>query len=260
MIYIVDVDLTNNLQRYIFDKLNIEYKLYEPSYAELDELINSLDYKGILFGLGFREYLEDRYKQEFLQYKGIDLIYKKENDILINNCLYNGLRLFFERKNINLDNKTTLILGSSYTSRVVYEVIKDKFSSTVYIASITEEINKKLRPGDIRIKKVEIANLENVDFIVNTTELGNLNQENYCLLDGQNEITSKKVLDMVYYPVKTPFIRKYENRGSAVYLGLEVLVYQTIDAICKLTNNNSYLGKINEVCKYMSNILEKNKK
>ncbi|WP_068267690.1 Rossmann-fold NAD(P)-binding domain-containing protein [Caviibacter abscessus] len=258
MIYIVDVDLTNNIQKYIFDKLNIDYKLYEPSYSELDDLINSDNYTGILFGLGFREYLENKYKQEFQKNKGIDLIYKKNDNITFYNSLYEGLSRFFDDMNVNLNNKTTVILGSSYTSRVVYEVIKDKFLSTVYIASITKEVNKKLRPGDIRIKKVEIMNLEKVDFIINTTELGNINQENYCLLDNEKEVPSREVLDMVYYPVKTTFIRKYENKGSKIYSGLNVIIYQTLYAICKITNKYEYFEKFDEVYDYLYKLLDTN--
>ena len=61
MIYILDVDTSFNMQKHIFDILDIDYRLLEISYSSLDEFINSETYNAILFGTSYRTYLKNKY-------------------------------------------------------------------------------------------------------------------------------------------------------------------------------------------------------
>ena len=231
MIYILDVDTSFNMQKHIFDILDIDYKLLEISYSSLDEFINSETYNAILFGTSYRTYLKNKYNTEYKNNNGIDLLIKDDNNLIFDNSLYKGIEKLFFNKNFDLNDKSVLLLGSSYTSNIVYEAIKNNYNPKVYIASITEEKIDRLRAGDIRIKKVEIGNIDRVNLIINTTELGNQYQEDY----------------LVEFPVKTAFIRKYENIGASSYDGLLILIYQTIYAISKIKNDYSYFDKIDEI-------------
>ena len=247
MIYILDVDTSFNMQKHIFDILDIDYKLLEISYSSLDEFINSKTYNAILFGTSYRTYLKNKYNTEYKNNNGIDLLIKDDNNLIFDNSLYKGIENLFFNKNFDLNDKSVLLLGSSYTSNIVYEAIKNNYNPKVYIASITEEKIDRLRAGDIRIKKVEIGNIDRVNLIINTTELGNQYQEDYLMLVEDEVPLADTVMDLVEFPVKTAFIRKYENIGASSYDGLLILIYQTIYAISKIKNDYSYFDKIDEI-------------
>ena len=248
MIYILDFDTSFNIKKHIFDILNVDYKLLEISYHSLEDFINSQDDSAILFGTSYRSYLKKIYNTEYKNNKGIDLLIKNNNNLIFDNSLYKGIERIFLNKHFDLTaNKSVLLLGSSYTSNIVYEVIKNNYNPKVYIASITEEKIDKLRAGDIIIKKIEIGNIDKVNLIINTTELGNQYQEDYLMLVGDKVPLADTVMDLVEFPIKTAFIRKYENIGARSYDGLIILIYQTIYAISKIKNNYSYFDKIDEI-------------
>ncbi|WP_067142629.1 Rossmann-fold NAD(P)-binding domain-containing protein [Oceanivirga salmonicida] len=207
MIYIVEQYPSFDILEKFLKEKSLKYTKLNISIDELNELIESKKYRAI--------FISSEYENMS------NFIYIKDGEIIKENLLYNAFSNFLEKNNIDMNDKRVLLLGSSENSRMVYKVLKDKYNLTVFIASITEE-PMNLGVGDRRIKKVEITNMKSADFIINTTHLGMENAENTCMLENNNVIKCKNVIDLIFKPEKTSLLLKYEIKGAKIYNGLEI--------------------------------------
>lgn len=250
MIYILDiVELENNKKdiiEKILDILNIEYKKLYICQDKLEQFISSKEYGAVFLSLAYSETLKKIFKKDFSKYEGIDYIINDNDNIKVYSLLYKAFKNLIINKNIDFNNKTILILGSSKESKTIYEAIKNISNPTIYIASITEEVDNKLRAGDRKIRKIEISNLNYVDCIINTTELGNNGNINSSMLDDKNLLDSKMAIDLIYSPSKTKLLRYYEMNNAVVYSGLLIKIYEIIYALSKYYKKDMY-DKVDEI-------------
>ena len=247
MIYIAGLNLEYDNISKILNLLNIEYTKTEKNTEEIETFLKEDEYDAVFLSLSYDNLLKDMYNKDYRKYDGIDFRYKNENIYINDNTLLKGFTQFLKYENIDLSKKTVLLLGSSKESKVVYKAIKDLYDATVYVASITEETNYKLRAGDRKIKKVEMYNLSYCDYIINTTELGNINSLNSTMLDSKNEIEASNVIDLISNPHKTLLLRQYEIKGANIYSGLRILVYQVLYALSVIYKNEEYMKRVDEI-------------
>ena len=62
----------------------------------------------------------------------------------------------------------------------------------------------------------------NFDLVINTTSIG-LKNEN---LNLDLNVTNKMFFDLIYNPIKTPFLEKAEKKGNRTENGLMMFIYQ----------------------------------
>lgn len=232
MIYIINNSIEHDLIKQILQYLNIEYCYLNYDLYEVEQLINSKEYKGIFLPFSYDTYFQNNFKKMYNKaYNCVDYISNENNKLLIKNSIYEGFKNFVLNENLNLESKTVLILGSSKQAISVYNAIKDVSNPVVYISTITDELDTKLRVGDRKIRKIEIKNLLKSNYIINTTELGNLKAINTSMLENQNIIPSNYAIDLLCMPLKTSFLKKYEIQNSIIYNGLYLLIYRVLSVI-----------------------------
>jgi len=145
-------------------------------------------------------------------------------------------------KKINLEGKTSLILGAGGAARAVGYSLGNLKCSDVLILNKTISRGEKLA-FDLRalFPKTKFTALEkfgkskSVSFVINATPLGmknygSLSEAEIFFADVFQEITSKNVFvfDLIYTPKETPFLKMAEKRGFSIVGGLDMLVYQAL--------------------------------
>lgn len=228
MIYIVSKERKFKILETILKSKNKQYEYLNINEKEFKDLVYSKNYGAIFVSTEYQDYLEEKK----------DLIYIEKDEIKFVDLLYLGFIKFLERNNIDMESKRVLLLGSNKKARSIYRALKDKFNNvTVFIATISEDL-MDLEAKDRRIKKVEIKNMGQADFIINTTTLGNYGEENSSMLENENLIKSSNVIDLIYEPVETSLLLKYKVAGSKIYNGLEIEKTKYYEAIKIIDEKN----------------------
>ena len=143
-------------------------------------------------------------------------------------------------KNLNLANKTSIILGSGGAARSVIQGLKDlKLSKITIISRNINSLNELVANfrKDIEIEGLlnidkEINNLiEETDLIVNTTPVGMSKTINKDLMPfGQgfwNNIKSNTIVyDLIYNPAPTRLLKFCEQKGCMTIDGTQMLIAQ----------------------------------
>lgn len=252
MIYIYEYELYNSIIPCILKELGIEYNINESDNEELVNLINSKDFEAIFLSDYYSCVLENLDYKKYKQNLFLDFIYQKDNEIIFENLEYLAMKQFLYILDFDFNDKTILLLGSNRKTQLIYKVLKEISNCKIFICSITEEYSK-LQPGDRKIKKIEIKNLEKVDCIINATNLGSKNQENECMLEGDNIIKSDFLIDLVYSPIKTTLQRKYETKFNIkTTSGLGICIYRCLIAL-SLIKNISFVDKYDIIYKKIEN-------
>lgn len=241
MIYIYEYEMNRTLLPYILDQLAIDYNIIECCSEELVKLLDSKDFEAVYISEYFSRLINDK------QY--IDFAYNSNGEIIYHNLEYLAMKKFIENLKFDFNNKVVLLLGSNNRTNMIYKILKEISNCKVFISSITEEYSK-LEAGDRKIKKIEIKNLEKVDCIINSTNLGAKNQENECMLEDFNVIKASFLIDLINYPIKTTLQRKYEHLYKIKTInGFGVQVYKCLISLSMIKNNYSYLDKYDIILK-----------
>ena len=181
----------------------------------------------------------------------------------------NGMEDTFIENNINIKDKTILVIGaggSGYTAG--FMVLKNK-AKKVIIANRTEENSKKLKEHILKyyqnahidiVSLKDANNIENIDIIINTTTLGFGENIDKCpiedILFKNNKIDF--VFDIIYTPFKTKLLKMAEDNKIKNTNGFAMLIYQALKAEEIWQNKNIDLSyKIyfkNRILSYYKNI------
>ncbi|MBP2144067.1 shikimate dehydrogenase [Methanococcus voltae] len=149
-----------------------------------------------------------------------------------------------ETRNLNTSNSTIkskkiLVLGAGGASRsICYEMSKDNFvtitNRTFEKAEALEKYLKSIGHKNVNSIKLDefnnINNLMDYDIIVNTTSLGmhpNIDETVINLSKlPENSLVGKFVVDIIYNPFETKFLKQASEKGAVTQNGLSMLVHQ----------------------------------
>lgn len=126
------------------------------------------------------------------------------------------------------------ILGAGGAARAVIASLTDAGVPEIILSNRTRVRAEKLK--DDFGKRVRVVDwvqagnmIDEAALVVNTTSLGMLGKpEMRVPLDGFKP--GMVVTDLVYNPLKTPFLQEAEARGSTIVDGLGMLIYQAVPA------------------------------
>jgi len=133
--------------------------------------------------------------------------------------------------------KKIVVIGAGGASRSVsYSIARENPSELVIInrteqkaIELAENIKKKLnanvKPVELKLENLE-TELKNTDVVINTTSIGmNPNvDENIIPKELLNE--NMLVMDIVYNPLETKFLREAKEVGAKIINGIEMFIYQ----------------------------------
>lgn len=227
--------LSPQIHKQIFDLLNIEgaYKLFEipkDNIHNLGESIKLLGIKGVNVTIPYKKVVMDQLDYISPEAKKIGAV----NTILLNegklegyNSDYYGFGMMLERKKIAVDNKTSVVLGNGGAAKAVITYLIDNGAKEVYLVTRNKENNKTV---DNNIKLIDYKDLEGItgDILINTTPVGMYPNEGYSPVSVDIIKKYDAIVDIIYNPGLTEFLRLGKENNKVICGGLYMLVGQGI--------------------------------
>ncbi len=247
------------LEYFLFDLKDKE----ENYFVVLLEELRVAGFKGVNITFPFKEkvirHVENISKHSRNVGSANTLIFKKK--ITAQNTDYTG---FLKTYNFHFGKNTPgtiLVLGAGGVSRAV----------TFALASLRVEkiflIDKDKVKADSLCRDLSLLNLNCVvtkphqlekilssfDGIINCTPVGHYDFPG-CPLENLMPNKKQWIFDVVYTPAKTDFINKAEQVGAKIISGIDLFIFQAIDAFLYFTenkeNNHDFTNHIHKLRKH----------
>ncbi|MTI71680.1 MAG: shikimate dehydrogenase [Firmicutes bacterium] len=220
----------------IFDERKIDgfYHLFEVSDNELKEAIKGLKVLGVKgvnvtipYKIDAMKHL-DIVSDEAKKIKAINTICFKENKTIGYNTDYYGFGMMLDKYNVNVENKSIVILGTGGASRAVVQYLTDNGANEIiFITRNLKRAEKKLSGYKI-LTYNDIKHLKEVDILINCTPCGMYPKLEESPVNKQVISKFKIVIDLIYNPKET-LLLKYSNELSLKSInGLYMLIAQAI--------------------------------
>jgi len=236
-------------------KLNLEFEKWEITQNSLEEFFSNLEKNQIIGGcvtIPFKEelfnYCSDLH-DSVKRIGAINWFRSERGEIRGYNTdhigFYNSLP---EQIKKSLNNINIVVIGAGGSSKAVVESLISKGSKKLSIINRTiknaEYISSKYPNSNIITAKIDDRHSENLirdaNLIINTTSLGMSSGPHPHNSIVQDIRLNKDVVgfDLVYSPIKTPFLNAIENCGGKAITGISMLIHQAIEGLELITGEN----------------------
>lgn len=214
--------------------INGEYNLFEVNKTELKDTIEKLKHLEIK---GFNVTIP--YKVEVLKYAdeispeakmigAINTLEFKEGKIIGHNTDYYGFGALIKSENIDIKDKTTLILGTGGASKSVFHYLRKNRIKEIIFASRDPKRAYDIYPDSNIINYSDLNDLRNIDIIINTTPLGMHPNTDKSPVEKIVLNKCSVAIDLIYNPLETTFLKLAREMGLKTANGLYMLVAQGI--------------------------------
>lgn len=229
--------LSPEIHTRIFDLINIKgaYKLFEVKEEDIEKFIQGLKVlkiKGSNVTIPYKEkvmkYL-DEISEEGKKIGAINTIYLKEDKLYGYNTDYYGFGFMLESNAIEVENKIAVILGNGGATKAALQYLLDKEVEKIYIVSRNPKID------NYKLNKVEIIGYDNIknikaDILINSTPIGMYPKDGVSPVDKEVINNFKVLVDLIYNPEETEFLRIGKTLNKKTVGGLYMLVAQAVKA------------------------------
>jgi shikimate dehydrogenase len=234
------------------NKINCEYKKLETTQSSIKKILNKVrkrEIEGINVTIPFKnsviKYL-DILKGDSLKTSSVNTVYLNKKKLVGDNTDVYGFSAGVLRK-VKTKIKTAGIIGAGgVTSSVILALIQ-KGVKKIYI---TNRTFSKLKVFKKKFKKViypikwndRYKALADVQILINVTSLGMLGQND---LKFDFSVFHKKinVVDIVYNPENTRFLKDARKNGHKIFTGLDMFIYQAQKAFYIWNRKNPKITK-----------------
>jgi|LGOV01.1.fsa_nt_gb shikimate dehydrogenase len=234
MFGLIGKKLSHSFSKEIHEILHSEsYNLIE--LPQLDSFFHSKQFKGVNVTIPYKEdvikYL-DVISDTVKKTNSVNTIINKGGFLYGYNTDYEGLKYLLEYNDINIKNKTVLILGNGATSRTVEVLCNELGAKKVVKAARSPKGNEVL------LSSIDI--FKDANILINATPSG-MYPNNYdeLIIDLEELFKLEAVVDLVYNPLETRLISKAISLNLIAVNGLMMLVRQAVKS-CELFHNQKY--------------------
>jgi shikimate dehydrogenase len=217
------------------NKINCEYKKLKTTKSSIKQILNRVrkrEIEGINVTIPFKNSVIkhlDVLKGDALKTSSVNTVYLNKKKLIGDNTDVYGFSSGVLRK-IKTRIKTAGIIGAGgVTSSIILALIQ-KGVKKIYITNRTfsklKVFKKKFKKVIYPIKWNDRYNVfEEVQILINVTSLGMLGQKD---LKFDFNIFDKKinVVDIVYNPENTSFLKDARMKGHKTFTGLDMFIYQ----------------------------------
>ena len=177
-----------------------------------------------------------------------------------------GFRTALRRFDLDLPESGALVLGAGGAARSVVFALGQLRARTIWVANRTESRAQSLvdalspvMPEGVRVYALPLTAsavqkpLEHCALVVNATSVGMSPHTGVSPLPpGARFAPGTAVMDLVYNPLKTLFLREAEEAGCEVQNGLDMLIHQAVASLeiwfnKKLEVDPEFLHKLREL-------------
>jgi len=224
-------------------KMNWEYKVFEIKTESVRDFMWKLrktGIKGINVTIPHKQFVMqfmDKLDKAAESIGAVNTVVNNNGEIIGYNTDYIGFIESLKKNKVNLINKKVVMIGAGGAAHGIGYALKSFKLKELYIYNIdlpmidglVKQLNlKKVVTGDIikTEKKDEI--MAAADFIINCTSVGMHGKDVPYKIDKLKK--GVVVYDLIYNPAKTPFLINAEEKGAKIINGLDMLIYQGIEA------------------------------
>ncbi|MFA6842908.1 MAG: shikimate kinase [Bacilli bacterium] len=231
--------LDYSYSKFIHEKMHFtEYTLKEISKEDLAEYIKAKNYKGLNVTIPYKEtvidYL-DVLSENVKKTNVVNTIVNHFGELRGYNTDYDGFMYLIKSHNVDIHNKTCIILGTGATSRTITLVLNDLGAKLIKYVSRT-----KVGKNIINYDRID---MQEADILINTTPVGVYPSFADCPINIDKITGLKTVIDVIYNPLRSRLLVNAELKGLKAINGLSMLVYQ---AKC---SSELFFDKIIDDCK-----------
>lgn len=222
----------------IFSHINLkaEYNLYEISQKEKYKIVDFLkkeNIKGCNITIPYKETVlnqVDFISDEAKELGSINTILIKKNKSYGYNTDYYGFGKMLKINNVEVENKTFTIMGSGGAARSVIKYLEDNNAKKIYVVSRNKEDSiHKFKNSDIEIINYKQLELLKTGFaLINTTPCGMYPDIDKSPVNNDIISNYEVLIDLIYNPIQTQFLKKGFEQGLKTINGLFMLVGQAI--------------------------------
>ena len=234
------------------NKINCEYKKLKITQAAIKNILNKVrkrEIEGINVTIPFKGSVIrhlDILKGDALKTSSVNTVYLNKNKLVGDNTDVYGFSYGIFRK-VKARIKTAGIIGAGgVTSSIVLALIQ-KGVKKIYISNRTfsklKVFKKKFKKVIYPIKwKDRHKTFRDVQILINVTSLGMVGQND---LKFDFSIFDEKinVVDVVYNPENTRFLKDARKNGHKIFTGLDMFVYQAQKAFYIWNKKNPKITK-----------------
>ena len=233
-----------DIHQMIFQKLDIngKYDLVETSPEDIKKYIEKYD--GLNVTIPYKETVNPLLKSLSKEAKSIgavNTIYEKKGY----NTDYFGFGKMLNVKNIKVDKKICVILGTGGASKAVKYYLKKNNAKKIISVSRSKKGKNIINYDDIETIKGDI--------LINTTPVGMYPNIEESPVNSKIISKYKVAIDLIYNPLETLFL-KYAKENNLKYVnGLYMLIGQAVKAQEIWNNIEINDDLIEEIFKNLSN-------
>ena len=209
------------------------YKLFEiekDKLGDFEKAIKLLKVRGFNVTIPYKESIMkhlDFISEEAKRIGAVNTVLLKEDKLYGYNTDYFGIHIMLNNKNISVENKTAVVLGTGGASKAMITYLLDNNIKQIYLVSRTPE---KLTSNENKIDVIDYEKLKGIkgDMIINCTPVGMYPKVDFSPVD-ENIIENFDIaVDIVYNPIETKFLKFAKEKNCIVVGGLYMLVGQAI--------------------------------
>jgi shikimate dehydrogenase len=234
------------------NKINCEYKKLETTKSSIKKILNKVrkrEIEGINVTIPFKnsviQYL-DILKGDALKTSSVNTVYLNKKKLVGDNTDVYGFSSGVLRK-VKTRIKTAGIIGAGGVASSIILALIQKGAKKIYI---TNRTFSKLKVFKKKFKKViypikwndRYKVFADVQILINVTSLGMLGQKD---LKFDFSIFDKRinVVDIVYNPENTRFLKDARMNGHKTFTGLDMFIYQAQKAFYIWNKKNPKITK-----------------
>ena len=157
-----------------------------------------------------------------------NLIINKKGILTGFNTDYYGFCSMLKKHQIEIKDKSFLILGNGATASTVKCVLKDRGAKSITIACRNIK-----NPGEVLFENIK---KKDVEIIINTTPVGSKIKDK-AIVKISDFPKLETFIDVVYHPYRTESMIEAKEQGKGAIGGLDMLIYQAMLTYCLVTKS-----------------------
>lgn len=222
----------------IFSLLNIE-GAYKDFKVDSEELIKVPDALKVMNIRGLNVTIP--YKEQIMQYldfispeaekiKAVNTILLRDRKLYGYNTDYFGFGKIISKNEVKIKNEIAMVLGTGGAAKAIITYLLDEGIKKIYLVSRTH--SDKHSYDEEKVKYVTYEDIVNIEgnVLINTTPVGMYPNIDTSPVDENVIGNFNTLIDIVYNPKETKFLKIGKELGKKSYGGLLMLIYQAIRA------------------------------
>lgn len=227
--------LSPQIHKRIFEYLGIEgaYKLFPVSREDIckfGESIKLLGIKGVNVTIPYKQEIMNQLShisEEAKKIGAVNTVLLKDGELYGYNSDYFGFGKMLKISNIEIERKIAVVLGFGGAAKAAIAYLLDKNVDKLYVVSRDKSPKEGLDRRAILIDYEDIKDIHG-DILVNSTPVGMYPNVEKSPVNEEVINNFESLVDLIYNPKETEFLRIGNKLGKITCSGLYMLVGQAI--------------------------------